>query len=70
MKNFGFAAVAATGLATALFGLAPAATAVAAPAAISSTQIVTGIDHHAWLDQIAPDVNVPKVDTSVRVNGR
>ena len=35
----------------------------------SATDIATGIDHHAWLDQIQPNVNVPKVDTTVRHSG-
>ena len=42
---------------------APAALADAAP--VSPSIITTGIDHHTWLDQIGPNVNVPQVDTSV-----
>lgn len=69
MKKFGFATVAASGLVAAVIGLAaPAQAGVstdAAPAALSASQIATGIDHHVWLDQITPDVNVPRVDTTV-----
>jgi hypothetical protein len=75
MKNLGFAAagyLAATGFAAAIVGLAAPAQAQApewtAPA--SSVSFVAGIDHHSWIDQITPDVNVPKVDTSVRHSGR
>jgi hypothetical protein len=57
MKKFGFAAVMASGLVVGVLGAAPAAqAALAAPA---------GIDHHEWLDQIGPQVNVPHVDTTV-----
>jgi len=34
-------------------------------APVSPSIITTGIDHHTWLDQIGPSVNVPQVDTSV-----
>ena len=64
MKNLGFATIIATGLIAAVVGIAaPAAQAAVAP--VSSTTISAGIDHHTWLDQIGPSVNVPKVDTSV-----
>jgi hypothetical protein len=70
MKKTGFATVIASGLAAAILGLAgPAQAAVAADAPTvlpSAAEISTGIDHHVWLDQIGPQVNVPKVDTSVR----
>ena len=72
MKNFGFATVIAGALVAAILGLAApaqAATLAGAPIAVASaTNIPTGIDHHAWLDDIQPRVNVPKVDTSVRAN--
>ena len=72
MKNFGFAAIAATGFAAVVVGLAAPAQAQAPglTGTASSVSFVTGIDHHSWLDQITPDVNVPKVDTSVRHSGR
>jgi hypothetical protein len=64
MKQFGFATIIAGGLAAAVLGFAaPAAT--AAPVDLSGTTISAGIDHHTWLDQITPQVNVPHVDTSV-----
>jgi hypothetical protein len=68
MRKFGFAAVAASGIAAGLIGLAAPASAVVAeaPAAVtSSITIPAGIDHQTWLDDITPKVNVPKVDTSV-----
>jgi hypothetical protein len=73
MKKFGFATVVASGLAAAILGLAGPAQAVpaaGAPIVLASATAVapTGIDHHAWLDDIQPKVNVPKVDTSVRAN--
>jgi hypothetical protein len=64
MKKFGLATLAASGLIAAALGFAaPAALADAAP--VSPSIILTGIDHHTWLDQIGPNVNVPQVDTSV-----
>ncbi len=72
MKKFGFATVVASGLVAAILGLAAPAQAVSAGDAptvlASATQIPTGIDHHVWLDQIGPHVNVPQVDTGVRAN--
>ena len=64
MKKFGLATIAASGLIAGVLGFAaPAAQADAAP--VSPSIIPTGIDHHTWLDQIGPNVNVPQVDTSV-----
>jgi hypothetical protein len=72
MKKFGFAAVVTSGLVAAILGLAAPAQAVTgadAPRVLASaTDIPTGIDHHLWLDQIGPHVNVPQLDTSVRAN--
>jgi hypothetical protein len=69
MKNFRFPAVVASGLAATIFGLAASAQAVPAadaPMALASmTNIPNGIAHHAWIDHTQPNVNVPKVDTSV-----
>jgi hypothetical protein len=63
MKKFGFATVAATGLAAAVLGFA-------APAqAVTAVDVPTGIDHHQWIHDIQPDVHVPQVDTSVRTRG-
>ena len=69
MKKFGFAAVAATGLAAAVVGLAAPAQAntTALPPV---TTIATGVDHLGWIDDIQPKVNVPQVDNSVRHSGR
>jgi hypothetical protein len=58
MKKFGFATIAASGLAAAILGFAGPAQA--------ATEIPTGIDHHQWVQDIQPKVNVPMVDTSVR----
>jgi hypothetical protein len=70
MKKFGFATVAASGLIAAVLGLAAPAQAVTAdnaPAVVpSAINISTGIDHHSWLEDIRPKVNVPKVDTTVQ----
>jgi hypothetical protein len=52
MKKFGFATIAASGLAAAILGFAGPAQA--------------GIDHHDWLHDIQPQVTVPQVDTSVQ----
>ncbi len=51
MKKFGFASIAATGLAAAILGFA-------APAQAD-------VIHHAWINDIQPTVNVPHVDTGV-----
>jgi hypothetical protein len=63
MKKFGFATIAATGLAAAVLGFA--APAQAAPA----IPVPTDIGHHQWVQDIQPNVNVPQVDTSVRSRG-
>jgi hypothetical protein len=69
MKKFGFAAIAASGLAAAILGLAgPAQASTAALPPV--TTIATGIEHHHWINDIQPTVTVPKVDTSVRHSGR
>ena len=52
MKKFGFASIAATGLAAAILGFA-------APA--QADQI-----HHDWIHEIQQQVNVPQVDMSVQ----
>lgn len=65
MKNIGFAAVIASGLTAAVLGFAAPAANAAPPAALDATTISAGIDHHDWLDHIAPSVNVPQVDTTV-----
>jgi ABC-type glycerol-3-phosphate transport system substrate-binding protein len=64
MKKFGFAAIAASGLTAAVLGLAAPAQAVTAPVPATTTTITAGVDHLDWLNDIAPRVNVPKVDTS------
>jgi hypothetical protein len=68
-KKFGFAALAATGFAAALVGLAApaqAATAVAVPAAVSSVTVPAGVDHFGWLYDIQPRANAPHVSTAVQ----
>jgi hypothetical protein len=60
-----------SGLVAAILGLAApaqAVTAADAPIILASVTDIapTGIDHHAWLDDIRPHVNVPKVDTTVQ----
>src|SRR5689334_20015810 len=66
MKKIGIAGVVLGGMIGGLLGLAAPAEAIAAPTVVSGTDIASGIDHHAWLDQIRPKVNVPNVDTTVR----
>ena len=51
MKKFGFATIAASGLAAAALGLAGPAQA--------------DIGHHGWVNNVQPQVSVPQVDTSV-----
>jgi hypothetical protein len=65
MKKFGFAAIAASGLAAAVLGLAAPASATVATG-LNSTTISTDLDHHDWVHQIGPDVYIPQVDTSVQ----
>ena len=73
MKKFGFATIAATGLAAAILGLAAPAQAVTnaeAPTVMNaSLSVPAGVDHLDWLNDIKPKVNVPHVDTSVRNSG-
>jgi hypothetical protein len=52
MKEFGFATIAASGLAAAVIGLAGPANA--------------DIVHHDWVHDIQQQVTVPQVDTSVQ----
>jgi hypothetical protein len=64
MKKFGFTTIVASGLIAGVLGLAaPAAQAAVGP--VSPITVSAGIDHHTWLDQIGPSVNVPQVDTTV-----
>lgn len=64
MKNFGFATIIAGALTAGVLGFAaPAALAAAGP--VSSTTISADSSHHAFIDEIAPVVSVPQVDTSV-----
>ena len=51
MKKFGFASIAATGLAAAILGFA-------APAQAD-------VIHNNWIHNIQPTVNVPQIDMSV-----
>jgi hypothetical protein len=60
------ATVVASGLIAAVLGLAaPAQAATAGNAAAVLDSAPTGIDHHSWLDDIRPKVNIPNVDTTV-----
>ena len=62
MKKFGFATIAATGLAAAILGLAGPAQA----SSISAITLPTDVGHHDWVDIIQPHVIVPQVNTSVQ----
>jgi hypothetical protein len=69
MKKFGFAAIATSGLAAAMLGLAgPAQASTTALSPVAT--IATGVDHLDWINDIQPTVTVPKVDNSVRHSGR
>jgi len=63
MNKFGFAAVAASGIAAAMLGLAApaqAATAVDTPISVASAiNIPTDLGHNAWVVDIQPQVNAP-----------
>ncbi len=62
MKKLGFATIVASGLAAAILGFA-------APAqAVTGVVAPTGIDHHEWVHNIQPRVNVPQVDPTVRAH--
>jgi hypothetical protein len=64
MTKFAFATVIASGLIAGVLGVtAPAAQAEVVADSVST--LTNGVDHHVWLDQIGPKVNVPQVDTSV-----
>jgi hypothetical protein len=65
MKKLGFAAIAASGLAAAIVGLAAPATALAEAPATAVT-ISQGIDHTTWLNDITQTAKVPSVDTTVQ----
>jgi hypothetical protein len=58
MKKFGFATVIASGLIAGALG-------ATTPAAQAAFAVPAGVDHHVWLDQIGPHVNVPHVDNTV-----
>jgi hypothetical protein len=68
MKKFGLAAIAASGLAAAVVGLAAPAQAITEAPATPVTPVTfsQGIDHHAWLNDIRQPVNVPSVNTAVQ----
>lgn len=69
MKKFGFATIIASGLAAAIVGFAAPAQADATDLPVLDT-ISAGVDHVGWINDIQPDVNVPKVDTAVHHSGR
>ena len=62
MKKFGFATIAATGLAAAILGLASPAQAASIPA----IGLPTDVGHHDWVDIIQPRAIVPQVNTNVQ----
>ena len=70
MKKFGFATIAATGLAAAIVGLAAPAQAVPAldapTVSASAIDAPRGVDHLDWLNDIHQRAAVPQVDTSVQ----
>ena len=70
MKKFGFATIAATGLAAAIVGLAAPAQAVPAlnapTVSASAIDVPRGVDHLDWLNDINQRASVPQVDTGVQ----
>jgi hypothetical protein len=65
MKRFGFAAIAASGLAAAVLGLAgPAQAEPDAVTDVAPVIVPAGIYHHDWLDHIGPHVIVPQLDAN------
>jgi hypothetical protein len=70
MKKIVFAALATSGLAAAILGVAGPALAVdpgdAQLVLHSMADNKNGVDHLNWLDDIRPKVKVPMVDTSVQ----
>ena len=70
MKKFGFATIAATGLAAAIVGLAAPAQAVPAlnapTVSASAIDVPRGVDHLDWLNDIHQRPTVPQVDTGVQ----
>ncbi|MBS1692712.1 MAG: hypothetical protein JST91_10875 [Actinobacteria bacterium] len=69
MKNLTITTIAAAALTAGLFGLAAPANATT-PGLDPSVTISADIDHHGWIQDIQQQVNVPKVDTTVRHSGR
>ena len=69
MKKFGFATIAASGLAAAILGLAAPAQATTIAdvptGVVASNVISTDIGHHNWVNDIQQPAYVPRVDTSV-----
>ena len=70
MKSTQIAALVAAGFAAASLGFATPTQAQQIPAQTVMASYVAGIDHHNWINDIQPDVSVPKVDSSVRHSGR
>jgi hypothetical protein len=70
MKQLGFAALVASGLAAAVLGLAVPGQAVTPDAGHHVLELLSepkgGVDHLNWLDDISPKVTVPQVDTTVQ----
>ena len=71
MKKIGFATLVSGGLVVAILGLGVPALAVNPGDGQRVLELVAetktgGVDHLNWLDHIHPNVNVPRVDTSVQ----
>jgi len=70
MKTTRIPALVAAGSAAAILGFATPAQALPQILQTVTAPYVGGIDHHNWINDIQPDVSVPKVDSSVRHSGR
>lgn len=69
MKKFGLATITASGVIAVLVGMgAGIAQAAAGPG--GSTTVSADIDHHQWIAAAQPAVDVPRIDTTLRANGR
>ncbi|MET0475517.1 MAG: hypothetical protein ABW001_12870 [Mycobacterium sp.] len=73
MKKFGLAAMVASGMTAALFGVASPIMAVASAEALPVVELPgysAGTDHHQRIDTIRADVAVPQVDGTARHQSR
>jgi hypothetical protein len=73
MRRTGFATLVASGLATAILGMAAPAHAIAPRDDLhhvfdSLSEPKGDVDHLSWLEDVSPKVNVPTVDTTAQLS--